>query len=187
MAIGSGFGDILDSARRGDERSLEVLYRDLAPAVLGYMRGQRAAEPDDLTSEVFLAVARGLGRFRGDEAAFRSFVFTIAHRRLIDERRRLHRSKEFPVDAATLAETHTPGTAGDAEQEALDRLGRRWVDEALATLTDEQRAVILLRVVADLPVLEVARILGKPEGAIKALQRRGLRFLARTIEPEGVS
>jgi len=67
------------------------LYRQLAPAVLGYVRSQGAAEPEDLLGEIFLQVVRDIGRFRGDEAALRRWVFTIAHHRLIDARRRSQR------------------------------------------------------------------------------------------------
>jgi RNA polymerase sigma factor (sigma-70 family) len=186
MTIGERFPTLLDAARQGDRGSLEALYHDLAPVVIGYLRGQGAAEPDDLAAEVFVGVARGLGSFRGDERAFRSWVFSIAHRRLIDERRRLSRRKERAVDPADLAEgLDRPG--GDVEAEALDRIGESWVLRAIRRLTPEQRAVLLLRVVADLPVEEVARIVGRSPGAVKALQRRALSSLARQIDREGVS
>lgn len=186
MTIGERFPTLLDSARQGDRGSLEALHHDLAPVVIGYLRGQGAAEPDDLAAEVFVGVARGLRSFRGDERAFRSWVFSIAHRRLIDERRRLSRRKERAVDPADLAEgLDRPG--GDVEAEALARIGESWVLRAIRRLTPEQRAVLLLRVVADLPVEEVARIVGRSPGAVKALQRRALASLARQIDREGVS
>ncbi len=75
----------------GTLRALEDLFTTLAPIVAGYLRLQGSAEPDDLTSDVFLGAFRNLDTFRGDEAGFRSWLFTIAHRRLLDERRRLRR------------------------------------------------------------------------------------------------
>jgi DNA-directed RNA polymerase specialized sigma24 family protein len=64
------------------------LYRRLAPPVLGYLRSQGVADADDLLGEIFLQVVRDLSRFRGDDAALRRWVFTIAHHRIVDTRRR---------------------------------------------------------------------------------------------------
>lgn len=147
----------------------------------GYLRGQRAREPEDLTSEVFLGVFRGLDTFDGTEQQFRSWVFTIAHRRLLDERRRAARQPPMaPVDAGL----DLPG--GDAEREALDALGAQWVQRLSARLSADQRTVLLLRIVADLTAEEVAQITGKTVGAVRALQRRGLDALRRMIAREGV-
>jgi RNA polymerase sigma factor (sigma-70 family) len=187
MAIGATFPEVLAAAQAGDERAMESLYRDLAPAVLGYLRGQRAAEPHDTVGEVFVGVIRGLAAFRGDEKGFRSWVFAIAHRRLMDERRRLARRGEQPVDPGELSARFENRLTGDVEAEALERSGEGWALRALESLTEEQREVLLLRVVADLPVAEVARIVGRSEGAVKALQRRALSALARQIDREGVS
>lgn len=71
--------------------AFERLYADLAPVVAGYLRVQGAAEPEDLTSEVFLGVFTGLKLFSGTEQQFRSWAFTIADQRLVDERRRAGR------------------------------------------------------------------------------------------------
>ena len=142
---------------------------------------------EDAASEVFVGVVRGLARFRGGERDFRAWVFSIAHRRMMDERRRRARRREQPLDPSDLAEATDLHPRGDAEAEALDRAGRDWALGALASLTEDQRAVLLLRVLADLPVADVARILGRSVGAVKALQGRALAALARRIEREGVT
>ncbi|HEX6262288.1 MAG TPA: sigma-70 family RNA polymerase sigma factor [Actinomycetota bacterium] len=178
------FEEVLDAARAGEDWALEAIYRDLAPAVAGYLRGQRAGEPEDLTSDVFVGIVRGLRAFSGDERAFRSWVFSIAHRRLLDERRRLARRRERPVDPGELA---AEGPRGNVEAEGLERLGAGWAAELLDTLTDEQRTVVLLRIVADLSVREVADVTGRSPGAVKTMQRRALLQLARRVEREGVS
>lgn len=182
---GPAWGQILPRAKRGDEAALEGLYRGLAPSVLGYLRGQGASEPEDLTSEVFVGIVRGLPRFEGDEAALRSWVFTIAHRRLLDERRRGARKPVTLVEPARIRSI--PGPRGDAEQEALHRLEDERLASALALLTPDQRDVVLLRIIADLSVAETARVLEKEQGAVKALQRRGLARLARIFSPVPVS
>jgi RNA polymerase sigma factor (sigma-70 family) len=185
--IGQTFGSVLEAAGDGAPWALEAIYRDLAPAVLGYLRGQRAVEPEDLTSEAFVGVVRGLRGFRGDERGFRSWVFSIAHRRLIDERRRLARRREEAVDPSALAGPLAGSAVGNAEDEALAHLGDWWAVRTLDVLTDDQRSVLLLRVLADFSVEEVARLLGKRPGAVKTLQRRALASLARYLERQGVS
>jgi RNA polymerase sigma factor (sigma-70 family) len=175
--------ETLEAARAGDRAAVEALYRELAPAVLGYLRAQGGSDPEDLVSETFVGMVRGLPAFEGDERAFRSWVFSIAHRRLLDERRRLARRPEEPIEPETLPEAR----GGDVEREAEERLGTRWAVEAIASLTPEQRDVLLLRVLADLAAVDVARILGKSVGAVKSLQRRALLALARQIDREGVS
>jgi RNA polymerase sigma factor (sigma-70 family) len=185
--IGAAFPAVLAGAREGGARALEAIYRDLAPAVLGYVRGLGAREPEDLTSEVFVGVVRGLGRFVGDERAFRSWVFAIAHRRFLDERRTLARRREKPVEPALLAGPLSGTAVGDVEEEAAARIGDAWALQVLASLTHDQRAVLLLRVLADLSVEDVAGILGKRPGAVKALQRRALASVARILQEQGVS
>lgn len=187
MTIGDMFPAALEAGQRGAHWALERLYQDLASPVLGYLRGQGAREPEDLASEVFVGVVRGLPRFRGDERAFRSWVFSIAHRRLMDERRRLARRREESVDPADMTGYLSSASTGDAEAEAMARVEGHTVVQMLRTLGHEQRAVLLLRILADLSVEEVAGILGKSKGAVKALQRRALSALLRHMDREGVT
>jgi RNA polymerase sigma factor (sigma-70 family) len=186
VAIGASFPELLEAARTGAHWALEALYRDLAPVVLRYLRIQGAAEPEDLTSEAFLAVVRSLRGFQGDERGFRAWVFSIAHRCLQDERR-LARRREEPADPAYLAGPLSGIHVGDVEEDALRQLGTDRALRALAALTPDQRSVFLLRVLADLSVADVARVLGKTPGAVKTLQRRAIRALAPRVKREGVS
>jgi RNA polymerase sigma factor (sigma-70 family) len=148
--------------------------------VASYLRGQGVADPDDLVNEVFLGAFSKLGDFEGGEAQFRSFLFTIAHHRLVDHRRRQARRRDDPTDQVA------EGTTGHTEDDALARLGAGDVRELLASLAPDQRDVLLLRIIADLTVEEVARTLAKRPGAVKALQRRGLAALRRKISTQGV-
>jgi RNA polymerase sigma-70 factor (ECF subfamily) len=176
------FTALLEAARAGDEAAWSELYRSLSPAILGYMRANRAPDPEDATSEVFLQVARDLGRFEGDERSFRSWAFTIAHHRLIDARRHTARRPSDPVAEPPEPD---PSAGTDAEQEALARIGSEEVHRVLALLSPDQRAVLLLRVVGDQTVAEVAKALGKRQGAVKQLQRRGLAAVKRELKREG--
>jgi RNA polymerase sigma factor (sigma-70 family) len=171
------FISLLESARVGSEAAWQELYNGLAPVVLGYLRANAAPDPEDILSEVFLQVARDIATFEGDARGFRSWVFTIAHHRLIDARRH---SARRPVELA--AEPPEPGDrADDAAEEALARIGVGEVRRVLEAISEEQRAVLLLRVVEDLSIEEVAKVVGKRPGAVKALQRRGLAAVKREL------
>ena len=178
MRTGLPFDDVLAAAQAGAAWAFEVLYRDLCPAVTGYLRLHGAAEPDDLASETFIGVLTGLAGFRGDEDALRAWVFTIAHRRLVDDWRRRGRRPQVTDDDALLDER----TGGDAEDDALVRVGAADVHRLCAGLPADQRAVLLLRILADLTVEQVAQVLGRSTGSVKALQRRGLRSLRTAVE-----
>lgn len=185
MTIGVGFPDVLRGARAGADWAFEALYRDLAPGVLGYLRGQGVGDPEDLASEVFVGVVRNIASFEGDERAFRAWVFSIAHNRVVDQHRRRSKRPERLTDPAEFTGPMAESLVADAEEPEARIAGP--AARAVLTLPPDQRGVVLLRVVADLSVADVASILGKSEGAVKALQRRALRRLARELEGEGVS
>jgi RNA polymerase sigma factor (sigma-70 family) len=146
------------------------VYRQLAPAVLGYLRAQRALEPEDLLGEVFLQVARDLPRFSGDDDALRRWVFTIAHHRLIDDRRRRARRPQ-------MADGEVPDAPAPEAADAVDPA----LVAALERLTPDQREVVLLRFVGDLPLEAVARLTKRNVGAVKALQHRALDHLGSIL------
>jgi RNA polymerase sigma-70 factor (ECF subfamily) len=179
VTIGPDFPAILERARHNDPDAFTAIYRDLSPLVLGYARGIGAKEPEDVTSEVFVSVVKGLSRFDGNETQFRSWVLTITHRRSIDALRQFGRRLEEPELADDAGEVVFDLTRSD--EQALVRLEVQGVLAAIEELTEDQRSVLLLRVVADLPVREVADILGKAESAVKALQRRAIATVKRRI------
>jgi RNA polymerase sigma-70 factor (ECF subfamily) len=178
MGTGLPFDDVLAAAQAGAAWAFETLYRDLAPAVTGYLRLHGAVEPDDLASETFIGVFTGLAGFSGDEAGLRAWVFTIAHRRLLDDWRRRSRRPQLapelpePVDRV----------GGDVEDDVLGRIGTDEVMRLCGGLPADQRSVLLLRILADLTVEQVAGVMGKSVASVKALQRRGLRALRGDLE-----
>ncbi len=180
---GRQFVSLLAAAQAGSGWAFEQLFRTYAPKVSGYLRARGVAEPDELTNDVFVAVFRSLGRFEGDEAAFRSWLFTIARNRMVDERRQQARRVEtVPADVPGSIEV----SGGDVEAEALANLGDEWAADVLAQLAPDQRDVLLLRIVADLTIDQIAHSLGKRPGAVKALQRRGLAAVKRILDRQGV-
>jgi RNA polymerase sigma factor (sigma-70 family) len=175
------FDEVLKAAHRGEPWAFDQVFRALAPVVAAYLRAQGAVEPDDLTSEVFLGVLRSMHRFEGDEAQFRSWLFTIAHRRLLDERRRISRRPTFDP----LAEAHETLAPDDVEDNAAQMLATERVRTLCEQLVPDQRDVLVLRVVAQLSIDQIATALDKTPGAVKALQRRGFRALSRILQRPG--
>jgi RNA polymerase sigma factor (sigma-70 family) len=147
---------------------LEEIFRALAPSVLGYLRAAGAQDAENMAGDVFLAVAKGLRRFNGAETDLRGWVFTIAHHKLIDERRRMARRKIVRRAARP----------SDSYEDAPFDPG---VTAALRTLTPEQLEIVTLRFVADLPLGTVAKITERSVEAVKAMQHRALESLARVL------
>lgn len=178
------FDSVLPAAQAGADWAWERIYADLAGQVRGYVRRNGASDPDDLVGETFLHLARGIGTFEGTLANFRSWVFTVAHHRVLDDRRRRSRKPADPF-----AETPEPApTSPDATSEAaLDSVGTDRVQELIGRLVPDQRDVLLLRIVGGLTIPEIAEAVGKSVGATKALQRRGIAALERILQDEGVS
>jgi RNA polymerase sigma-70 factor, ECF subfamily len=179
------FEQVLSAAREGDDRALTILYRNLYPRFVRYASAVAAESAEDVASDAWLDVARGLGRFRGDEEAFRSWAFTIVRRRLLDLHRSRRRRRTHPVDPHALAD---PRAVANVEDEALSTLGTSWAIRLItSSLSRDQAEVVLLRVLGDLDVEQVASIMGKRPGTIRVLQHRALRRLAETLRREDVT
>jgi RNA polymerase sigma-70 factor (ECF subfamily) len=174
-----GFQARLAAARDGDPIAWSELYHDIAPLVIGYLRAQRLEDAEDVAGEVLLEIVRDLHRFEGDADNLRSWVLAIAHHRLLDARRRAARRPR----PAEHAEVHPAPVAGDdPESETLSALGFGRLEGLLSSLTEDQRNVLLLRVIGDLSIAEVAAITGKRPGAVKQLQRRAAAVMRRQLE-----
>ena len=185
--LGAAFDDVLAAAQRHQGWALTRLYHSVAPAVAGYVRAQGVREVEDVTNEVLTAVLCRCSAFRGSEAQFRCWVFTIAHRRVVDARRAEGRRPDMASLEAEGADRVEAAHASAAEDEALCRLGTERVRGLLATLSPDQRDVLALRIVGGLTVEEVAVALEKQPGAVKALQRRALATLRRRFSRQGGS
>ncbi len=181
--VGEGFDDVLAAAQAGAEWAVAVLYRSLQPRLLRFLRAQAPAhDAEDIAAQTWLEVAKGLGRFSGDEDGFGAFVFTVARRRLTDHRRSARRR---PVDLVGDDSLSALPGGGDPETETMTRLGGEDAARRLAELLPpEQAEIVLLRVVAGLTVDQVAELLGRKPGTVRVLQHRALRRLARQLGDE---
>jgi RNA polymerase sigma-70 factor (ECF subfamily) len=181
--IGTEFEATLAGAQSGDEEAFARIFRDVQPALLRYLR-VIAPEPEDVAADTWLQVAQGLAGFRGEEQAFRSWLFTIARHRAADAGRSRARR---PAVSLELTEAAEQPVSRDAADEALEAVSAKAAVALIATLPREQAEIIMLRVVAGFEATEVARIVGKSAGAVRVAAHRGLRRLAEIAERTGVT
>jgi RNA polymerase sigma-70 factor (ECF subfamily) len=156
-------------ARSGDREALATLWRTHQPRLLRYVRARGVADADDVATQVWIDAARNIARFRGDGDDFRRWLFTIAHRRVVDERRRAGRRREAALPAAS------PSPGADTAFDEQDSLARAIA--LVKHLADPMREAVLLRIVADLSVDDTARVMGLRAGHVRVLVHRGLRRL----------
>lgn len=183
--IGEAFESVVEGARAGDERAFAALYRELNSRLLRYFAARAASAAEDLAAETWLAVAKGIRTFEGGERDFRAWFFTIAHRRLVQHRRDAGRRPSTPVSAGLFVTRPAP----DSPESEVVALGDAAAAARLLSdsLPPDQATVVLLRVLGDLSVEEVAGVLGKRRGTVRVLQHRALRRLAREFSAEPVT
>jgi RNA polymerase sigma-70 factor, ECF subfamily len=173
--IGPSFKAVLAAAADGDELAFRALWRDLQPGLLRYLNAFAPGSGEDLASETWLRIVKGLPTFTGDERAFRAWVFTVARHRAVDRWRRTTRHRDELVSLDAL--THLPAP-DDPATTAVESISSQAAITLIATLPPDQAEVVLLRVVAGLDVAEVATITGKRPGHVRVLAHRALRRLA---------
>lgn len=178
---GNAFEKVLTSARAGDDQAFAQLYEYMNQRVYAFVSYRGSVDPEAMVNEVFLKVFTNLNTFEGNEVQFAAWIFKIARNKLIDESRFRSRRPE----ETSLKESHESGRIDSAvESDALATLSTDWVLDQLDVLTPEQRDVVVMRVVSDLTIEVIAEVLGKRVGAVKAMQRRAFRTLARNFDSE---
>src|ERR1700759_2364825 len=173
--------EAVQAAQQGDEQAFRVLYRDLQPRLLRYLRTMVADDAEDVASEAWLHIARDLPGFNGDSDGFRGWAATIARHRAMDHQRR-HRRR--PQTAPTPVEDLGGDLAGgeDTAQSALDTVSTEAAVAMIADLPPDQAEAVMLRVVMGLDAESAGRVLGKKAGAVRTAAYRGLRKLATRLE-----
>ncbi len=161
------FEEVLEAARHGSPWAIGWLYRRFQPRLLRMLAVIAPHQAEDIAADVWLEVAGSLGRFSGDEPAFRAWLATAARYQVIEATRRNGRRVGRALDDAAVEEMASASFAA----------------RVVAVLPSEQADVVLLRVVRGLDVEEVARAIGRPPATVRALQHRALRRLARESEP----
>jgi RNA polymerase sigma-70 factor (ECF subfamily) len=170
---------LIEKAKAYDSEALSELYRRYADAIFRYVyyRVGDQAVAEDLVSDVFVRMLEGLPSYQDIGRPFEAWLYRIAHARVVDHYRKGKRQRSAPLDERLVADDET-----DPRQLAVEREDTRRTWEAVNELTEDQQQVISLRFLAGCSTQEVARLLGKTEGAVKALQHRGLASLRRLLE-----
>jgi len=182
--IGRDFAEVLAAAQEGNELAFSRLWRDGNPALLRYLRVIAPESAEDAASETWLHVVRGVAGFRGDEQAWRAWLFTTARRRVIDQARRRSRRPEKALEEAPPSRMPASPDAADL---VLQHIDTRSAMALVARLPPHQAEVILLRVVAGLDTETVARLVARTPGAVRVAAHRGLRRLAEILAEAGVT
>ncbi|CAG0931984.1 ECF RNA polymerase sigma factor SigW [Thermoflexales bacterium] len=171
---------LIQRAKQGDLTALSELYNLHVDRIYQYIRYRTGNEQtaEDITAEVFLRAIESLGGYNDQGAPFIAWLYRIAYARIVDFWRRGKRQQTAPLDDPLLQD----GLASTDEAIDVDFLQHRSLQKALRQLTDDQQNVIILKFMQSMNNAEIAQILGKTEGAVKALQRRALESLARLLE-----
>jgi RNA polymerase sigma-70 factor (ECF subfamily) len=170
--------DLVAAAQRGDEHAFRLLYREVQPRLLRYLRTLVGGDAEDVAADAWLEIARSLAGFRGDLDRFRGWAATIARHRALDHLRRLRRRPSLDVPIEELAELAADDdTAGGA----LDAMSTDTAIALIATLPRDQAEAVMLRVVLGLDAEAAGKVLGKRAGAVRTAAHRGLRRLAERL------
>ena len=171
---------LIQRARQGDLAAVSELYNLHIDRIYQYVRYRTGDDQtaEDITAEVFLRAIESLGTYNDQGAPFIAWLYRIAHARVIDYWRSSKRRQTAPLDDPLLQD----GLVMTDDAIDTDFLQHRSLWRALRQLTDDQQNVIVLKFVQGLSNMEIAQLLGKTEGAVKALQRRALESLARLLD-----
>ncbi|HEX5086454.1 MAG TPA: RNA polymerase sigma factor [Nocardioides sp.] len=167
----------LAAARAGDEAAFVTVWQALHPPLLRYLRVRGDEAPEDIASETWMHVVRGLPGFSGDAAAFRAWLFTIARHRAIDHGRARSRRPVVTVGEPAALPPHRVEPSAEEQVVANDATTRAL--ELVSTLPPAQAEMVMLRVVAGLEVADVATLVNKKPGAVRVAVHRALQTLAR--------
>ena len=174
------FQHVLDGVRQGDEEAFARLYVDVHPPLLRYLTVLAADSAEDVASECWLQVARGLDTFDGGERQFRAWLFTIARNKLTDRIRYESRRPTVAWDGTD----EIGESVRDVAEDVLESESTRSALARLAELPRDQAEAVLLRVVGGLDYDEIAHLMDRSTGSVRVLVHRGLKSLARSYESQ---
>jgi RNA polymerase sigma-70 factor (ECF subfamily) len=186
-------GPFLDRARQGDGEALSALYQQFLPGIFGYvaMRVPDRATAEDLTSEVFLQMVAGIHNLKANDAAgFTAWLLRIARVAVAGYYRKRTQQpallplpgeswEEMQIEQQGILQDHLVGDPAFTLEAREDWLA---VVQAINLLTEEQRQVLVARIILGYDLATTARVIGKKTNAVKALQFRALKSLQRLLD-----
>ena len=174
---------LVDLAKEGDAEAFGQLYDHYVAGVFRFVYyrvgSQQLAE--DLTSETFVRGLRAIQRFTWQGKDFGAWLTTIARNLIADHYKSSRSRLEIVSETIPEGKTH----AASPEQEVLSLISNEMLFEAVSALPPEQRDCILMRFIQGLSIAQTAAALGRSEGAVKQLQLRAVRSLAKSV-PEDI-
>jgi RNA polymerase sigma-70 factor, ECF subfamily len=176
--------EVAAGVRAGDPDAVAIVYAALSDRLLSYLaaRVRDRATAEDLLEATFVELLQRGTTIRGGAAAIKVWLFRSAHFNALDHHRRMSRRPEDLVEDPHRLE-HEDSARGPEELAVANDESAR-IRDALELLSEEQRQVLELRYSHGLSAPEIGRVLGKNDGAIRSLQHRGERSLARLLEGE---
>ncbi|MFI9720219.1 ECF subfamily RNA polymerase sigma factor, BldN family [Streptomyces sp. NPDC052396] len=171
--------DLVERAQAGEAEAFGRLYDQYADTVYRYIyyRVGGRATAEDLTSETFLRALRRIGTFTWQGRDFGAWLVTIARNLVADH----FKSSRFRLEVTTGEMLDANEVERSPEESVLESLSNAALLEAVRKLNPQQQECVTLRFLQGLSVAETARVMGKNEGAIKTLQYRAVRTLARLL------
>jgi RNA polymerase sigma-70 factor, ECF subfamily len=175
---------LVERAQQNDQEAFAELYEKYFDKIYRYIvfKIGDKFEAEDMTQQVFLKVLRSIRSFKWQEAPFSAWLYRIAHNQIVDH---LRQHTRRPTSQLEEAVTDCKQTETSPQQLIETRLDMEELVTAAKKLTPAQNEVIALRFSSDLPIAEVARLMGKSQGAIKALQHSAILALRRIMLPAG--
>ena len=177
--------ELVAAARGGDRRALEALFeRALSPIYryVAFKLGSNNTDVEDVVQETFIGALGSISRLRGDdEAALMSWLMSIARFKVAAHLRARYNRPTDSLDDDTRPEV---GDSADVEGVVIQSTQDQLLRDAIHGLTPEQEEVVTLRFLMGYEIEQVAGIVGRTEGAVKALQHRALATLRRRLDED---
>jgi RNA polymerase sigma-70 factor (ECF subfamily) len=169
---------LIAQAQSGDEEAVSLLYERHVDAIFEYFRYRVDSKTtaEDLTSEVFLRMVRGLGSYRDKGLPFRAWLYRIAGNLVIDYYRQ-HKKR----DTMALPESYESDDTDPFDRLAIDEEQVR-LRLAIRTLPEDYQDLLVMRFVQELPHTEIAKIMNKSAAALRAMQHRAIKALGEQME-----
>jgi len=169
--------NLVRRAQNNDQEAFAQLYEEYFDKIYRYLalRIGNEMEAEDMTQQVFLNALRSISSFRWRGVPFSAWLYRIAHNQAVDHLRKKKKRTSVPLDESLATSDDNPQLATERKLDIEQLLS------ATKQLTEAQREVISLRFTSELSIAQVARVMGKSQGAVKALQHSAIGALRRTI------
>lgn len=168
--------DLVRRAQQKDQEAFSQLYEEHFDKIYRYiaLKIGNTAEAEDMTQQVFIKALKSISSYKWKGVPFSAWLFRIAHNQIVDYLRK-SKHNTVPLDESLVSHNDNPGAIAE------EKLDMEQLTEATRQLTQAQQEVIALRFSSELPIAQVAQIMGKSQGAVKALQHSAVLALRKIL------